>query len=273
MRFKKIYVFILIVASILILSSSAVSAASFGSNDGEVTIDGVDFLLNYTTDIGVHKSEGVYFEVGYDIYGALYEIDNVQTLKYHTQNDSSRGYSVKKLNPYFINGDPYTFIDKKSNNEGYFLIFEKKNKDFIYKICADIPASNETLELMIYSVDLFAYDNDLTVLDLMSIKKCTITTGSDIDDKTKCTVDVGKEFAGENVKISVLYSADDKDLNKGLKVDKKVNDSGKITVYSKDAFEVYPDKAKITIFDSDGKELDTKTVNLVENDKPQSFSF
>lgn len=273
MGFKKIYVFILIVVSILILSASAVSAASFGSNDGEVSIDGVDFLLNYTTDIGVHQSDSVYFELGYDIFGYLSEIHNDQSLKYLIKNDSSRGYGVGILDSPFYKGDLYCFVDKEQNNGGYFLLFEKNNKQFVYKICADINASNETLELMYDSLFLFAYDNDLTVLDLMSIKKCTITTGSYSDDKTKCTVDVGKEFAGENVKISVLYSAADEDLNKGLIVDKKVSDSGKITVYSKDAFEYYPDKAKITIYDSDGKKLDTKTVNLLENSNPQSFNF
>ena len=59
----------------------------------------------------------------------------------------------------------------------------------------------------------------------------------------------------------------------GKKVDKKVSNAGEITVYSKDAFEYYPDKAKITIYDSKGNKLDTTTVTLAENSEPQSFDF
>lgn len=107
----------------------------------------------------------------------------------------------------------------------------------------------------------------------MSILNGTIITGSSSDDKTKCTIYVGKEYSGKNIKISVLYSRDGKNLNKGLKVDKKVSSSGEITVYSKDAFAKYPDKAKITIYSHKGKKIDTTIVTLAENSKPQPFDF
>ncbi|MBQ7141426.1 MAG: hypothetical protein IJO32_08000 [Bacilli bacterium] len=109
--------------------------------------------------------------------------------------------------------------------------------------------------------------------DSMSILNGTIITGSGADDKTKCAIYVGKEYSGKNVKISVLYSSEGENLNKGRKVDKKVSSSGEITVYSKEAFANYPDRAKITIYTHNGKKIDTTIVTLAENSEPQSFDF
>ena len=107
----------------------------------------------------------------------------------------------------------------------------------------------------------------------MRILSGTIVTGEYVDDKTKCTVCVGKKFAGKRVRISVIYSNDGEKLNRGIKVPKKISKSGLITVYSKDAFEVFPDKAKITIYDMHKNKLDTKTVTLVPNSKSQCFNY
>lgn len=259
----------------MLLCASTISASSFGSNDGEVIIDGVDFVLNYTTDYSIYDADVASFNVGYDIYGFIYEIDNDKSLKFYTNNDSSRKYITGKEDSFIFNGDIYTFVNGDEKNGGYFFIFQKDKKKFVYKICSDMNCSHETKKLMLDSLYLFSWDNNLTILESssISIKKATITTGSKMDDKTKCTVFVGKEYAGQSLKISVLYSSGDENLNKGLKVDKKVSDSGTITVYSKNAFEVYPDKAKITIYDSKKNKIDTKTVKLSENSKPQSFTF
>lgn len=115
--------------------------------------------------------------------------------------------------------------------------------------------------------------NTNKALSSMSILKATITSGKYDTDKTNCTVFVGKGYAGESVKISVLYSENGKNLNKGLKIDKTVSNSGKIKVHTLDGFKFYPDKAIITIYDSNGKKLDKKTVTLEPNTKPQHFNF
>ena len=276
MSFKKNWVFLLIFMGILVLlCTGTISASSFDSNDNEVIIDGVPFVLNYTTDYSIYDADVASFNVGYDIYGFIYEIDNDKTLKFYTNNDSSRRYITAKENSFIFDGDIYTFVNGDEKNGGYFFIFQKDNKKFVYKICSDINSSDETKEVMLDSLYLFSWNNNLTILESspMSIKKVTIATGSSIDDKSKCTVYAGKEYAGQSVKISVLYSDGNKNLNKGLKVDKKVSDSGTIVVYSKDPFDVYPDKAKITIYDSHENKIDTKTVKLSQNSKPQSFTF
>lgn len=107
----------------------------------------------------------------------------------------------------------------------------------------------------------------------MTIINGTITSGSNVDDKTKCTVYIGKEYSGVPVKISVLYSSDGDNLNKAHKVDKTVSSSGEVTIYTNGPFEYFPDKAKVTIYDDNGNKLDTITVKLSTNSKPQYFYF
>jgi hypothetical protein len=82
---------------------------------------------------------------------------------------------------------------------------------------------------------------------------------------------VGEQFAGEDVKISVLYSRDGSNLNNGNIVDKTVSDIGEISVPTADVLNSYPDKAIITIYDSVGNPLDTKTVKLKTDTSTQYF--
>ena len=70
-----------------------------------------------------------------------------------------------------------------------------------------------------------------------------ISTGSAESDKTYCHVNVGSGYAGENVKISVLYSRDGTNLNKGNIVPKTVDSDGYVSVSSSEAFKKYPDEA------------------------------
>ena len=105
------------------------------------------------------------------------------------------------------------------------------------------------------------------------ILKATIVSGEYQKDQTNCTVFVGKAYAGESVKISVLYSYNGKKLNQGNKVPKTVSDSGKIKVPTLNVLTDYPDKAIITIYDSNGNKLDTQTVTLEPNSEPQTFKF
>ena len=105
----------------------------------------------------------------------------------------------------------------------------------------------------------------------LSILGGTISTGSSLSDKTYCTVYVGSEHAGENVKISVLYSRGGSNLNQGKIVSKKVDSSGYVSVASAYAFEYYPDTALITIYDSAENVKDTLTVNLATQSGSQTF--
>ena len=105
----------------------------------------------------------------------------------------------------------------------------------------------------------------------LKIIKGEISTEKKSDAKTLCRVYVGEEHAGENVKISVLYSKDGSNLNQGNIIPKTVDSKGYVSVPTLNALLKYPDKAKITIYDSDEKELDTKTVSLSSKSGSQSF--
>ena len=100
----------------------------------------------------------------------------------------------------------------------------------------------------------------------------SFSTGSAASDKTHCTIYVGSEHAGENVKISVLYSNDGYALNQGKIVPKTVSSDGYVKVASASAFDYYPDEAYITLYDNNGNVLDTQTVYLNENSGKQTFS-
>ena len=104
-----------------------------------------------------------------------------------------------------------------------------------------------------------------------TIQSGSFSTGSSASDKTHCTVYVGSEHAGEKVKISVLYLNDGYALNQGKVVSKTVGSDGYVSVASADAFEYYPDEAHISLYDSNGDILDTKTVYLYESSGKQTF--
>ena len=105
----------------------------------------------------------------------------------------------------------------------------------------------------------------------MEILSGSFSTGSGKSDKTYCSVYVGEQYAGENVKISVLYSRDGTALNKGNIVPKTVDSSGYVSVPSADAFKYYPDDAIVTLYDSDGNVLDTQEVYLSPQSGKQTF--
>lgn len=140
----------------------------------------------------------------------------------------------------------------------------------------DSPFSGADLDSAIYHTTLvFGGSSSTSSSDSgsgsMSIISGTISTGSSLSAKTKCSVNVGSEHAGESAKISVLYSRGDHNLNTAKIVSKTVSGDGYITVNSAEAFEEYPDQAIITIYDSNGIELDTRTVSLVTDSGSQYF--
>ena len=105
----------------------------------------------------------------------------------------------------------------------------------------------------------------------MKILSGSFTTGSSLSDKTWCSVYVGEKYAGEDVKISVLYSRDGSNLNQGKIVPKTVGSDGTVSVPSADAFKYYPDHALVTIYDSDGNVLDTQEVIMSAKSGTQTF--
>lgn len=105
----------------------------------------------------------------------------------------------------------------------------------------------------------------------MSILSGSFYTGTSASDKTYCKVYVGSIYAGESVKISVLYSSGGNTLNQGNIVPKTVSSDGYVEVPTANALEDYPDDAIITLYDSNGNILDTHEVYMNPNSGTQTF--
>lgn len=103
----------------------------------------------------------------------------------------------------------------------------------------------------------------------MHIVNTTFTTGHSLDAKTVCTINVGSNHSGENVTVAVKYSRDGNDLNKGDKSKETVDLNGDIICESEDSYKLYPDHAVVTIYDDEGKKLDSADITLSPDDSTQ----
>lgn len=109
------------------------------------------------------------------------------------------------------------------------------------------------------------------VQESMKIRGGSFSTGSDLADKTYAHLLIGPEHAGKQVTIQIFYSRDGSTLNNGNMVPVTIDSSGYVDISSADAYRYYPDYAKVNLFDSSGKLLDTKEVSLQPTSGTQSF--
>ena len=113
--------------------------------------------------------------------------------------------------------------------------------------------------------DSTATDNSLKIIS------GSFSTNSPLPAKTFITVYVGKEHAGEQVKIRVFYTNGDTQLNAGNIVPLTVESSGYFTMNTANELTAYPDHASITLYDGNGNIVDTKEVNMSPTSGTQSF--
>ena len=152
---------------------------------------------------------------------------------------------------------------------GALVLFSSNNSNDDSDILSDSASLNGTNSIDVNeSADV---EPVKTAQSDMQILSGSFSTGSGKSDKTYCSVYVGEEYAGESVKISVLYSRDGSTLNQGNIVPKTVDSSGYVSVPSANAFKYYPDDAYITLYDSDGNVLDTQEVYLSPQSGKQTF--
>ena len=153
---------------------------------------------------------------------------------------------------------------------GALVLFSNNNSNDNSDILSDSASLNGSNAIEVNDTDI---NNEPKNSAQSSIKilSGSFSTGSGKSDKTYCSVYVGEEYAGENVKISVLYSRDGSTLNQGNIVPKTVDSSGYVSVPSANAFKYYPDDAVVTLYDSDGNILDTQEVYLSPESGKQTF--
>lgn len=105
----------------------------------------------------------------------------------------------------------------------------------------------------------------------MKILGGSFSTGSSSSAKTYAHIYVGSQYAGQNVKITAIWSRNGNNLNNGNILTRPVESDGYINFNSADAFKYYPDHGLVKLYDLDGNLIDTMDVNLSPTSGTQSF--
>ena len=154
MDFKKIFLLLIIG----LITISAVNAGLFGSGTQEVTVDGVNFVLDDTFKITGQEDTFINFVVKDGVTGYLTSIVNDEDLEGYIQNDTEFGYTVFEVtSPNDVK--EYGFIDE-GIDKGYFIVFEKNDHRFVYQISASLSADDNDVKEIVEAMAKFASDNN-----------------------------------------------------------------------------------------------------------------
>lgn len=96
-------------------------------------------------------------------------------------------------------------------------------------------------------------------------------TGSELEDRTYAKLYLGKEHAGESVKVRIVYSRDGVDLNQGNMVSATIKNDGYVSIASADSYSKYPDYATVEVYDQSGKLQSTQGISLNPTSGTQYF--
>ena len=154
MSLKKILLMLFIIGFITV---GSVNAGLFSSDPKEVTVDGVNFVLDNEAEIIMEEEDMAGFKINTYAQGYIAAIDD-DGLNSYIQNDTSQQYLVSKIDSNLKDIDEYSFVDGANNNMGYFLIFKKDNKQFIYQVYCDNESS---ISLCSALIGQFPSDNDM----------------------------------------------------------------------------------------------------------------
>lgn len=142
---------------IAISSLSMVSAGLFGPDTQDVTVDGVNFVLDGSYKITGQQNNFINFVVKTGTTGVLSSIVNDDDLNSYIQNDTELGYTVFEVSSI---GDikEYGFVDD-GIDKGYFILFQKDNKNFVYYITTELNADNTDVKEVALSMSDFVENN------------------------------------------------------------------------------------------------------------------
>ncbi|WP_405306103.1 hypothetical protein [Methanobrevibacter sp.] len=107
----------------------------------------------------------------------------------------------------------------------------------------------------------------------MQIYGGAFSTNGGLDDLTYASVDVGREYGGDSVIIQIWYSRDGSILNNGNLVPITVTHDGYANVRSADAYSLFPDHAKVNIYNTNHNLLASKEVYLSPSAGIQTFGY
>lgn len=142
---------------IAISSLSMVSAGLFGPDTQDVTVDGVNFVLDGSYKITGQQNNFINFVVKTGTTGVLSSIVNDDDLNSYIQNDTELGYTVFEVSSI---GDikEYGFVDD-GIDKGYFILFQKDNKNFVYYITTELNADDTDVKEVALSMSDFVENN------------------------------------------------------------------------------------------------------------------
>lgn len=142
---------------IAISSLSVVSAGLFGPDTQDVTVDGVNFVLDGSYKITGQQNNFINFAVKTGTTGVLSSIVNDDDLNSYIQNDTELGYTVFEVSSI---GDikEYGFVDD-GIDKGYFILFQKDNKNFVYYITTELNADDTDVKEVALSMSDFVENN------------------------------------------------------------------------------------------------------------------
>ncbi len=131
-------------------------------------------------------------------------------------------------------------------------------------ICVNVSNDN---------VDNNDFDNKYVTAESsnMMILGGSFYTGQYLSDKTYAHIYVGTQYAGQQVKITTIWSRNGNNLNNGNILTRPVDYDGYVNFNSASAFKHYPDHAFVKLFDLNGNLIDTVDVNLSPTSGTQSF--
>ena len=125
---------------------------------------------------------------------------------------------------------------------------------------------------ILLTISLIAVSS-LSAVAAMEIQGGAFSTDGGLEDLTYASVDVGSQYAGDEVIIQIWYSRDGSILNNGNMVPITVTSDGFVNVRSADAYSLFPDNAKINIYDTNNNLLASKEVLLSAGSGIQTFGL
>ena len=142
---------------IAISSLTVVSAGLFGPDTQEVTVNGTNFVLDGSIKITGENGNLVNFALKDGITGFLTNIENDDALNSYIQNDSELGYTAFEVSS-ASDIKEYGFVED-GLDKGYFILFQKDNKNFVYYISTDINADDNDVKEIASSMTQFTENN------------------------------------------------------------------------------------------------------------------
>lgn len=115
--------------------------------------------------------------------------------------------------------------------------------------------------------------SSISIVSAMEIDGGAFYTDGGLDDLTYASIDVGSQYAGDDVIIQIYYSRDGSLLNDGNMVPKTVTSDGFINIKSADAYKYFPNHAEINIYDTNNNLLVTQKVDLSPEKGIQTFGL